>query len=66
MKEIREASKVVPVMAETDVLVVVSGPGGLAAAREGLDTMLVERYGSFRQAKCYLQAGGYKKGTNGP
>jgi len=38
-------------MAETDVLVIGSGPGGLsaalAAAREGVDTMLVERYGSF-------------------
>jgi len=41
----------IPVMAETDVLVVGSGPGGLsaalAAAREGVDTMLVERYGCF-------------------
>jgi hypothetical protein len=38
-------------MAETDVLVVGSGPGGLsaalAAAREGVDTMLVERHGCF-------------------
>jgi hypothetical protein len=38
-------------MAETDVLVVGSGPGGLsaalAAAREGVKTMLVERYGCF-------------------
>lgn len=51
MKEINESSKVVPVMAETDVLVVGSGPGGLAAAlaaaREGVKTMLVERYGCF-------------------
>jgi hypothetical protein len=41
----------IPVMAETDVLVVGSGPGGLAAAlaaaREGVDTMLVERFGCF-------------------
>jgi hypothetical protein len=41
----------VPVLAETDVLVVGSGPGGLAAAlgaaREGVETMLVERYGCF-------------------
>lgn len=41
----------IPVMAETDVLVVGSGPGGLAAAmaarREGMETMLVERYGCF-------------------
>jgi len=51
MKQIEEPSRVIPVMAETDVLVVGSGPGGLsaslAAAREGVHTMLVERYGCF-------------------
>jgi hypothetical protein len=51
MKEIKEPSRAVPVLAETDVLVVGSGPGGLAAAlgaaREGVETMLVERYGCF-------------------
>jgi len=38
-------------MAETDVLVVGSGPGGLSAAlaasRQGMKTVLVERYGCF-------------------
>jgi hypothetical protein len=51
MKQIEEPSIAVPVIAETDVLVVGSGPGGLAAAlaaaREGVSTMLVERYGCF-------------------
>lgn len=51
MKEIQEAARTVPVMAETEVLVVGSGPGGLAAAlacaRQGAETMLVERFGCF-------------------
>ena len=51
MRYIEEPSRKTPVMAETDVLVIGGGPGGLsaavAAAREGVDTTLVERYGCF-------------------
>ena len=51
MKQIEEKPRMIPVLAEPDVLVVGSGPGGLAAAlaaaREGVKTMLAERYGCF-------------------
>ena len=51
MKTVHIPAQTVPVIAETDVLVVGSGPGGLSAAissaRTGVDTMLVERYGCF-------------------
>jgi len=51
MKQVEEQSRSTPVLAETEVLVIGSGPGGLAAAlsasREGVKTMLVDRYGCF-------------------
>src|SRR5580698_1977447 len=49
MKTVRESARDVPVIAEVDVLVVGSGPGGLGAclgaARAGVSTMVVERFG---------------------
>ena len=51
MKIVRIPEQTIPVIAETDVLVVGSGPGGMSAAissaRAGVETMLVERYGCF-------------------
>jgi len=51
MKYIKELERKVPVLTETEVLVVGGGPAGisaaLAAAREGIDTILLERYGYF-------------------
>ncbi|MEM7430759.1 MAG: FAD-dependent oxidoreductase [Pseudomonadota bacterium] len=51
MQRITEASRRIDVILETDVLVVGSGPGGLAAAlasaRAGADTTLIDRFGCF-------------------
>ena len=51
MMQITEPERKLPVIAQTDVLVVGSGPGGLAAAlgaaRAGVSVMMLERNGCF-------------------
>src|SRR5512137_728382 len=49
VRTIPEPNKTIPVVRECDVVVVGGGPGGigaaLSAARNGADTVLIERYG---------------------
>ena len=63
MKTITCPSKEVPVIAETQVVVVGSGPAGISAAvasaRCGAKTMLVERYGCFGGALFVGQVESY-------
>ncbi len=51
MRMIDEPSKKIPIIAETEILVVGGGPAGisaaLSAARAGVEVMIVERYGCF-------------------
>ncbi|MDR1107666.1 MAG: FAD-dependent oxidoreductase [Spirochaetaceae bacterium] len=51
MRTVTESAKKIPVLAETDILVMGGGPAGIAAAiagaREGAEVILLERYGCF-------------------
>lgn len=63
MKTVFYPAKELPVLAEVEVLVVGSGPAGIAAAvasaRTGAKTMLVERYGCFGGALSVGQVESY-------
>ncbi len=63
METILRPAKEIPIIAKTEVLVVGSGPAGIAAAvasaRAGAKTMLAERYGCFGGALAVGQVESY-------
>lgn len=63
MEMIKRPEREIPVIAKTEVLVVGSGPAGIAAAvasaRSGAKTMLAERYGCFGGALAVGQVESY-------
>ena len=63
MKSIHQMEREIPVLAQTQVLVVGSGPAGIAAAvaaaRTGANTILAERYGCFGGALSIGQVESY-------
>jgi hypothetical protein len=58
VRQINEVARAIPVVTEADILVVGSGPAGLAAAiasaREGMSTILVEQYGCLGGAIAHV------------
>ena len=63
MESVIRPQREIPILARTEVLVVGSGPAGIAAAvagaRAGAKTMLAERYGCFGGALAVGQVESY-------